>query len=335
MPKKELDARRQRIAAGEPLIAIGTHALLYAEFSRLLVAVIDEQHRFGVDQREALGGGATPHVLHMTATPIPRSLALTLYGDLDVTVLDELPPGRSPVRTAVVAESRREDGYRWIVEQVQAGPPGVHRLPAGRGLDRRRGARRRGRGDAPCGGAAAGGLDRLRPRPDEGRRPGRAHAPVRGRASCGVLVATTVIEVGVDVPNASVMVIEDADRFGLSQLHQLRGRVGRGAEQSYCFLYESQEPTEDGARRLQALVEHASGFDLAEIDLDMRGEGHLLGQLQSGRGDFRHARLSRDRALLEQARNDARALLDAGGEPLLEAAADERFGALIAGIRRG
>ena len=108
----------------------------------------------------------------------------------------------------------------------------------------------------------------------------------------GVLVATTVIEVGVDVPNASVMVIEDADRFGLSQLHQLRGRVGRGAEQSYCFLYESQEPTEDGARRLQALVEHASGFDLAEIDLDMRGEGHLLGQLQSGRGDFRHARLS-------------------------------------------
>jgi ATP-dependent DNA helicase RecG len=151
----------------------------------------------------------------------------------------------------------------------------------------------------------------------------------------GVLVATTVIEVGVDVPNASIMVIEDADRFGLSQLHQLRGRVGRGAEQSYCFLYESPEPTEDGLRRLKALAEHSSGFDLAEIDLDMRGEGHLLGQLQSGRGDFRHARLARDRELLERARADARALLDAGGEPFLEEAADERFGALIAGIRRG
>ncbi len=183
VPKKELDARRQRIAAGEPLIAIGTHALLYAEFSRLLVAVIDEQHRFGVDQREALGGGATPHVLHMTATPIPRSLALTLYGDLDVTVLDELPPGRSPVRTAVVAESRREDGYRWIVEQVQAGRQAYIVLPAGGGLDRRRGARRRGRGDAARRRPAAGRLDRLRPRADEGRRPGRSDAPVRVAAS--------------------------------------------------------------------------------------------------------------------------------------------------------
>ena len=151
-----------------------------------------------------------------------------------------------------------------------------------------------------------------------------------------MLVATTVIEVGVDVPNASVMVIEDADRFGLSQLHQLRGRVGRGAEQSYCFLYESPEPTEDGARRLQALVEHASGFDLAEIDLDMRGEGHLLGQLQSGRGDFRHARLSRDRdAAGAGARATPARCSTRGGEPVLEAAADERFGALIAGIRRG
>ena len=156
VPKKELDARRQRIAAGEPLIAIGTHALLYAEFSRLLVAVIDEQHRFGVDQREALGGGATPHVLHMTATPIPRSLALTLYGDLDVTVLDELPPGRHPVITPCVAESKREDGYRWIVEQVQAGRQAYIVCPLVEGSDRRRGARRRGRGDAPCGRAAEG-----------------------------------------------------------------------------------------------------------------------------------------------------------------------------------
>jgi ATP-dependent DNA helicase RecG len=149
-------------------------------------------------------------------------------------------------------------------------------------------------------------------------------------------VATTVIEVGVDVANASIMVIEDADRFGLSQLHQLRGRVGRGSEQAYCFLFESAEPTEDGVRRLRALVEHGSGFDLAEIDLDMRGEGHLLGQLQSGRSDFRHARLARDRTLLERAREDAAALVDADADDeIIATAADDRFGPLIAGIRRG
>jgi ATP-dependent DNA helicase RecG len=150
-----------------------------------------------------------------------------------------------------------------------------------------------------------------------------------------VLVATTVIEVGVDVPNASVMVVEDADRFGLAQLHQLRGRVGRGSEQSYCFLYESAEPTDEGRARLKALVEHASGFDLAEIDLEMRGEGHLLGRLQSGRSELRHARLSRDRKLLEQARDDARRLLDGPGDPVVETAADERFGAAIEGLVRG
>jgi ATP-dependent DNA helicase RecG len=155
------------------------------------------------------------------------------------------------------------------------------------------------------------------------------------RHELDVLVATTVIEVGVDVPNATVMVIEDADRFGLAQLHQLRGRVGRGADQSYCFLYESAEPTEEGRARLKALVDHASGFDLAEIDLEMRGEGHLLGRLQSGRSELRHARLARDRTLLEQAREDARAILDGPGESVVERAADERFGALIAGIVQG
>ncbi|MDX6378934.1 MAG: ATP-dependent helicase RecG [Gaiellaceae bacterium] len=334
VPKRELDVRRQRIAAGEPLIAIGTHALLYAEFARLTVAVIDEQHRFGVDQREALGRGATPHVLHMTATPIPRSLALTLYGDLDVTVLDELPPGRHPVITRNIPESKREDGYRWIVEQVQAGRQAYIVCPLVEGsiaVEARAAEAEATR--LAAGPLAAVTVDFVHGQMKAANRAERMRRFAAG--DLGVLVATTVIEVGVDVPNASVMVIEDADRFGLSQLHQLRGRVGRGAEQSYCFLYESREPTEDGASRLQALVEHSSGFDLAEIDLDMRGEGHLLGQLQSGRSDFRHARLSRDRELLEQARNDARALLESGGERLLEEAADERFGALIAGIRRG
>jgi ATP-dependent DNA helicase RecG len=334
VPKKELDVRRQRIAAGEPLIAIGTHALLHADFRRLLVAVIDEQHRFGVDQREALGGGATPHVLHMTATPIPRSLALTLYGDLDVTVLDELPPGRSPVRTATVPEDKRADGYRWIVAQVQAGRQAYIVCPLVEGsaaVEARAAEEEANR--LRAGPLRDVSVDFVHGQMKAADRAERMRRFATGRL--GVLVATTVIEVGVDVPNASIMVIEDADRFGLSQLHQLRGRVGRGAEQSYCFLYESPEPTEDGLRRLKALAEHASGFDLAEIDLDMRGEGHLLGQLQSGRGDFRHARLARDRELLERARADARALLDAGGEPFLEEAADERFGALIAGIRRG
>ncbi len=149
-----------------------------------------------------------------------------------------------------------------------------------------------------------------------------------------VLVATTVIEVGVDVPNATIMVIEDADRFGLAQLHQLRGRVGRGSEQSYCFLFESAEPTPDGRDRLQALAEHASGFDLAEIDLRMRGEGALLGEAQSGLSDLRFARLHRDRTLLERAREDAVVLLAGVRDDVLAAAAEERFGATIAGMRR-
>ncbi len=335
VPKRELAARRQRIAAGEPLIAIGTHALLHADFPKLLVAVIDEQHRFGVEQREALGGATTPHVLHMTATPIPRSLALTVYGDLDVTVLDELPAGRQPVVTRVIAEERREACYGWLVEQVQSGRQAYVVCPLVEGsvaVEARAAEEEAAR-------LAAGPLREIVVEVVHGQMKGAERAERMRRfvaGAVGVLVATTVIEVGVDIPNASVLVVEDADRFGLSQLHQLRGRVGRGADQSYCFLFESREPTDDGRRRLRALVEHASGFDLAEIDLDIRGEGHLLGQMQSGRSDFRHARLARDRALLEEARRDARQLLDEGGcDAVLERAADGRFGELIAGMRRG
>ena len=152
--------------------------------------------------------------------------------------------------------------------------------------------------------------------------------------SVDVLVATTVIEVGIDVPNATIMVVEDADRFGLAQLHQLRGRVGRGAEQSYCLLYASAEPTPEGAQRLDALVRNASGFALAEIDLEMRGEGRLLGEAQSGRTDLRYARLHSDRRLLERARDDAARLLREGGDPIIEAAADDRFGELVGDLRK-
>jgi ATP-dependent DNA helicase RecG len=334
VPKREADARRQRIASGEPLLAIGTHALLHVPFGSLAVAVVDEQHRFGVDQRGGLqAGGASAHVLHMTATPIPRSLALTLYGDLDVTVLDELPAGRLPVKTRVISETKREDCYAWLVGQAGEGRQAyvVCALVEGSELIEARAA------EEEAERLASGPLQALTVACVHGQMRSAEKAEAMRRFVAGdvdVLVATTVIEVGVDVPNASIMVIEDADRFGLSQLHQLRGRVGRGAEQAYCFLFESAEPTEDGAARLKALVDHASGFELAEIDLDMRGEGHLLGQLQSGRSAFRHARLSRDRVLLEHAREDARSLLDAD-DAVLEQEADDRYGDLIAGMRRG
>jgi ATP-dependent DNA helicase RecG len=338
VPERERRARRARIEAGQPLVAIGTHALLNARFGALRVLVVDEQHRFGVAQRAALSDdasedGAVPHVLHMTATPIPRSLALTAFGDLDLSVIDELPPGRQPVRTSIVPERKRADGYRWIVEQVRAGRQAyvVCALVEESAEVEARAA------EDEAARLATGPLADVRVACVHGQLPAVERQRAMRAFAAGeidVLVATTVIEVGVDVPNATVMVIEDADRFGLAQLHQLRGRVGRGAEQSHCLLYASPEPTPEGRERLEALVRHASGFELAEIDLEMRGEGRLLGEAQSGRTDLRHARLHRDRRLLERARADAAAVLAAGGDEILEEAADERFGALIAALRR-
>ena len=335
VPEKERRARRARIAAGQPLIAIGTHALLHTEFPDLRVLVVDEQHRFGVAQRAKLtkGDGPVPHVLHMTATPIPRSLALTAFGDLDLSVIDELPPGRKDIKTSVVPEAKREDGYRWIVEQVQAGRQAyvvcalVEENPEVEARAAEEEATR----------LAMGPLSELRVACAHGQMPAADRQRVMADFAAGkidVLVATTVIEVGVDVPNASVMVVEDADRFGLAQLHQLRGRVGRGQEQSFCLLYSSAEPTPDGRARLDALVKHTSGFALAEIDLEMRGEGRLLGEAQSGRTDLRYARLHSDRRLLDRAREDAARLLREGGDEILEQAADDRFGELIAALRR-
>lgn len=335
VPDRERRAREARIAAGEPVLAIGTHALLHADFADLTVLIVDEQHRFGVAQRAQLvqGGQMRPHVLHMTATPIPRSLALTVFGDLDLTVIDELPPGRQPIRTSIVPEAKREDGYRWIVEQVKEGRRVYVVCPLVEGNPEREARAAEDEAmrlaEGPLAAVRVGCVHGQMPSPER-------QATMRAFATgdLDVLVATTVIEVGIDVPEATIMVIEDADRFGLAQLHQLRGRVGRGAEQSYCLLFASSDPTPDGRARLEALVAHRSGFQLAEVDLRMRGGGRLLGEAQSGRTDLRYARLDRDRRLLEAARTDARRLIETGGDPILEEAAAERFGDFIADLRR-
>jgi ATP-dependent DNA helicase RecG len=332
----ERRARLQRIASGDAALVVGTHALLEAsvEFDRLRVIVVDEQHRFGVEQRAALSEGNGVHALHMTATPIPRSLALSLYGDLDLTELRELPAGRQPIITRVVRAAKRSDCHRWLVGQWLE-----HRRQAyvvcplveGSETVQARAAEDLHAELAEVLAPLTVGLVHGRQKSAERAATMRAFAA----AEVHVLVATTVIEVGIDVPNATAMVIEDADRFGLSQLHQLRGRVGRGSDQSYCFLFESQEPGELGQRRLQALCEHASGFELAELDLRMRGEGELSGVRQSGASDLRHASLSRHRRLISRSRADARLLQRAGPfDPVLSQAARERFGALVERIGR-
>jgi ATP-dependent DNA helicase RecG len=270
----------------------------------------------------------------MSATPIPRSLALSLYGDLDLTELRELPAGRRPIITARVGAERRAACHGWLIKQWQE-----HRRQA----------------YVVC--ALVEGSETVQARAAEelhaelvkvlaplnvGVVHGRQKAAERAAtmrafaaAEVHVLVATTVIEVGIDVSNATAMVIEDADRFGLSQLHQLRGRVGRGSDQSYCFLFESPEPGELGQRRLQALCEHSSGFDLAELDLRMRGEGELAGLRQSGASDLRYASLARHRRLISRSRADARFLERSGPfDPVLAQAARERFGELVERIGR-
>jgi ATP-dependent DNA helicase RecG len=336
LPAAERRARLQRIASGDAALVLGTHALLESsvEFDRLRVMVVDEQHRFGVEQRAALSEGHGAHALHMTATPIPRSLALSLYGDLDLTELRELPAGRRPVITRRVAAERRPACHEWLVKEwLEHGRQAyvVCALVEGSETVQARAAEE----------LHAELVTKLAPL-RVGLVHGRQKAPERAAtmrafaaAEVQVLVATTVIEVGIDVPNATAMVIEDADRFGLSQLHQLRGRVGRGSEQSYCFLFESPEPGELGQRRLQALCEHSSGFDLAELDLRMRGEGELAGLRQSGASDLRHASLARHRRLVARSRADARFLERAGAfDPVLSRAALERFGELVERIGR-
>ncbi|MBI4304606.1 MAG: ATP-dependent DNA helicase RecG [Chloroflexi bacterium] len=301
---------QQQIVSGDIDIVIGTHALIQkdVEFHKLGLAVVDEQHRFGVTQRSALRQkGSSPHVLVMTATPIPRTLALTLYGDLDLSVINELPPGRQAVKTKWLKPGQRDAAYGFIHRQVSEGRQAFIICPLVE------------ESEAVQAKAAIAEYERLSQEvfPDlklgllHGRMSAAAKDEVMRRFRSGemnILVATPVVEVGIDVPNATVMLVESADRFGLSQLHQFRGRVGRGQEQSYCLLL-AENPSEIGRQRLDIIEKVQDGFQLAEEDLKLRGPGEFFGTRQSGLPDLRMAKLS-DVALLELARSEAIRLFD-------------------------
>jgi len=301
------------LADGSADLLIGTHALLEEKvaFKALGVIVIDEQHRFGVEQRAALRGkGDDPDVLVMTATPIPRTAAMTVYGDLDVTVVDELPPGRSPVVTHWARGDLEEAAaYRRVADEVAAGRQAYVVCPLVEESEKVQAK------------AATAEFVRLDAEVWPGLRLGLLHGQMPSKekeavmtsfraGEIDVLVATTVIEVGVDVPNASVMIIEDADRFGMAQLHQLRGRVGRGGAQSWCYLLGA-GATPDSEQRLSAIEASTDGFELAEVDLDIRGEGTVLGTRQKGQSDLKLASLRRDKEWVARAREVAFAIVDA------------------------
>ena len=303
------------IEQGYTQIVIGTHALIQesVDFARLGLVVVDEQHRFGVSQRAALRGkgaaGATPDLLVMTATPIPRSLALTLYGDLDLSVLDEMPPGRHPIKTHLRPESARPRIYEFLRDQAGKGRQAYIVLPLVEESEK---------SDLR---AAVEMAEELRERTLKGLRIGLVHGRLKPeqrdetmqRFAAGevdVLVSTTVIEVGIDVPNAAVMVVEHAERFGLSQLHQLRGRVGRGPHASHCILVHGDPLSEEGAARLRVMEESSDGFHIAEKDLELRGPGEMLGTRQSGLPEIRIGNIIRDHGLLERARREAQAILE-------------------------
>ncbi|MBI3028209.1 MAG: ATP-dependent DNA helicase RecG [Candidatus Rokubacteria bacterium] len=301
------------VKSGDIPCLVGTHALIQegVEFRRLGLVVVDEQHRFGVAQRARLREkGDNPHVLVMTATPIPRTLALTLYGDLDVSVINEMPPGRQPVVTVARPEGQRAQIYAFLRQQTTEGRqvyvvcPLVEESEA---MDLK---------------AATEMADRLQDEVFTDLKVGLLHgrlsfaekeAVMRAfkEGQIHVLVSTTVIEVGIDVPNASVMLVEHAERFGLSQLHQLRGRVGRGPWKSYCILLESGGLSDEARRRLEAMTQTNDGFRIAEVDLELRGPGDFFGIRQSGLPEFRVADLLRDGRVLEEARQDAFALVAA------------------------
>jgi ATP-dependent DNA helicase RecG len=320
-------ARRRELlgslAGGQPQLVVGTHALIEeaVEFSSLTVAVVDEQHRFGVRQRSALDAkgpdGRLPHVLHMTATPIPRTLSLTAYGDLDTTALRELPAGRQPITTRVVDEESRPAAYEFIRARLREGRQAFVVCPLVADSE----AVQAKAAEAEAKRLAATELRDFRVALLHGQMSSEQKARAMDAFASGVadvLVATTVVEVGIDVPNATVMLVEGAERFGLSQLHQLRGRVGRGEHASFCILFG--DPESDAARsRLDAIAEQGDGFALAEVDLSIRGEGEILGTRQHGLPRFRAATLPEDTALLFEARRRVLELRERHGS--LEAAA--------------
>ncbi|MGB2694689.1 MAG: ATP-dependent DNA helicase RecG [Dehalococcoidia bacterium] len=321
----------ERIEAGEVDIAVGTHSLIQegVSFERLGFTVVDEQHRFGVMQRAALRGKSarSAHMLVMTATPIPRSLYLTLYGDLDVSVIDELPPGRKPVVTRWWSPDQRDEAYAFLRQQVDAGRQAFVICPL---VEESESLQAK---------SAVQEHERLSREvfPDltlelvHGRLPGREKDAAMTRFRSGeaqILVSTAVVEVGIDVPNASVMMIEGADRFGLAQLHQFRGRVGRGADQSYCLLL-SESPSLEAQQRLRLMEETTDGFRLAEADLQMRGPGEFFGTRQSGLPDFRVASLL-DTRLIELARTEATQILE--DDPDLSKPEHQALAALVASL---
>lgn len=320
LTKKERTALLSRVAAGDVHLLIGTHALLEDDvlFQRLGLVVVDEQHRFGVRQRAALQRKSlSPHVLVMTATPIPRTLALTLYGDLAVSVIDQMPPGRTPIRTHWTLEGNALAAIR---KEVEAGRQAYVVFPLveeSEKLELRAAVKEFERLSAQFPAWKWGLL--------HGRMKSAEKEDVMARFKWGeiqVLAATPVIEVGVDVPNATVMVIMDAERFGVAQLHQLRGRVGRGAHASDCYLVSTVKSA-DGVERLKLLCSSTDGFKLAEADLQKRGPGEFLGEAQHGLPAFKAGDLVRDGALIEEARTAAFALVEK--DPLLAAPANRPF----------
>lgn len=313
MPKKEKDTVLSQLAEGSGQLVVGTHALIQknVQFRNLGVVVIDEQHRFGVKQRLALENkGRQPDVLVMTATPIPRSLALTLYGDMDLSIIDKLPPGRQPVKTYCIGASKRQDLYGFLHKQIAQGYQAYIICPLVEESEKM---------DLENATALAAHLAaNVFPQYAVGLLHGKMSTQEKGaimeqfrRGDVKILVSTTVIEVGVDVPNANVIVIENAERFGLAQLHQLRGRVGRGSSQAHCFLLAEMK-TEESKRRMQVMVKSNDGFLIAEEDLRIRGTGEVLGTRQHGMPDLKIADLVQDIKILEKSKQLAAAIKEEG-----------------------
>ena len=316
--KKDRVSLHQSLQDGSLQILVGTHAILEDEvkFANLGLAIIDEQHRFGVAQRAKMWAKnhRPPHVLVMTATPIPRTLAMTVYGDLDVSVIDELPPGRKPIQTYHLFENKRANLHRFVREQLQQGRQIYVVYPLIKESEK---------SDLKDLEAGFESMQKIFSEVEVGMvhgkmKPAEKDAEMQRFLSgeTRILVATTVIEVGVNVPNASVMIIENAERFGLAQLHQLRGRVGRGADQSYCVLMTKYELSSDTRKRLEIMTETNDGFRIAEADMKLRGPGDLDGTMQSGLPfTLRIANLSNDGVVLQQARVDVQEILQV--DPML------------------
>ena len=332
----EKTAALERIRSGEAQLVVGTHALIEenVEFARLGFVTIDEQHRFGVLQRKRLmdkaaSQGHAPHVLVLTATPIPRTLSLTLYGDLDVSVLDELPPGRTPIATRITTEPHLAGVWEFLRREVQVGHQAyvVYPVIEESKLELKAAMEEYQRLSKEVFPHLKLGLLHGRLSSDE-----KEEVMQRFRKNeAQILVATTVVEVGVDVPNATVMVIEHAERFGLSQLHQLRGRIGRGAQKSHCILVAPVRTTDEAQVRLDTMVRTANGFEIAETDLQLRGPGEFFGTRQSGDLGFHVANPLRDRELLEKARREAFSFAD---DPARAASLEEMLRALPAEWQR-